>query len=469
MKNYHNVEQICEEIFKLEKTHSLLALEVAGVKIWQLLRMTAYYDIARATGILEAPHASKKRSQSSLKKILACFVDITRKNPLLRCSRVDSLVLPHSRKVLQNRKLIDIYSHPLIEKLKQSGESYALIEKSNKVWHLDTLESQGMGDYSIRLLGKLSLMLRKPQLTDDESAALLSVEKLLNQTFEIDLQFYRKALSRLRKLKAEYPFYRFLLKRLKPERIYVVVAYSLYWGAITKVAKDLGIPVLELQHGVFSRYHLGYSYPDNKIPLDFFPDKLLTWGGYWSGMPELPLDKSNIINFGFEHFHNKRQDYIDRPKKKNQILVLSQEAIGERLAQKVYELLPQLEDCQIVYKLHPAEYRKWEKREWFSRLSSLRNVKIIAGNVDLYALFAESEYQFGVFSTAIFEGIGMGCKTILFDLPGVEYMEPLIEAGLCVKHDKRDDIARTLARVGAIDAGEASVFLFGEDSLEGSS
>jgi hypothetical protein len=469
LKKFLTVEQICEEIFELEKSHNLLALDVGGVKIWQLMRMSAYYDIARATGVLEVPHSSKKRSKRSFKKITSYLLDLTKRNPLLSNTSVASLVLPHHRKVVADGQLTDIYTETLIRRFEDRGESYAIIEKSNKVWFLDALPGHGFRDYAIRLMGKLSLRFRNVRLSEDDMAVLRKVETLLNQTFGVNVPFYCKSSFRLRKYLAEYSLHESLLKRLSPDRIYIVVAYSLLWGGITKVAKDLGIPVVELQHGVFSRYHLGYSYPENNIPLDFFPDRLFTWGGYWSSMLELPLDKSDIINFGFEHFHKKRRDYIDHSKKKNQILVLSQEAIGERLAQKVHELLPQLEDYQIVYKLHPSEYARWEKREWFGRLSSLRNVEIIAGNADLYALFAESEYQFGVFSTAIFEGIGMGCKTILFDLPGVEYMEPLIKSGLCVKYDKREDITITLARAGAIDTGEASVFLFGEDRSERSS
>jgi hypothetical protein len=48
-------------------------------------------------------------------------------------------------------------------------------------------------------------------------------------------------------------------------------------------------------------------------------------------------------------------------------------------------------------------------------------------HINLYELFAQSEYQIGVFSTAIYEGLTLNCKTVLLDFPGVEYMEYLIE------------------------------------------
>jgi hypothetical protein len=48
----------------------------------------------------------------------------------------------------------------------------------------------------------------------------------------------------------------------------------------------------------------------------------------------------------------------------------------------------------------------------------------------LYQLFAESKVQVGVYSTAIYEGIGFGLQTILIRLPGIEYMDELIKSGI---------------------------------------
>jgi hypothetical protein len=42
---------------------------------------------------------------------------------------------------------------------------------------------------------------------------------------------------------------------------------------------------------------------------------------------------------------------------------------------------------------------------------------------------AESKWQVGVNSTALFEGMMFKCKTYVVDLPGHEYMEQLIESG----------------------------------------
>ena len=50
-------------------------------------------------------------------------------------------------------------------------------------------------------------------------------------------------------------------------------------------------------------------------------------------------------------------------------------------------------------------------------------------------MFSVSEYQLGVFSTALYEGVEFGCKTILADLPGIEYMDQFIKYNHLSKKD----------------------------------
>ena len=61
-----------------------------------------------------------------------------------------------------------------------------------------------------------------------------------------------------------------------------------------------------------------------------------------------------------------------------------------------------------------------------ARLQKKYNVSIVT-NVDLYEYLAKSEYQAGVFSTALYEGVEFNCKTILLKLPGIEYMDQFIK------------------------------------------
>ncbi len=85
-----------------------------------------------------------------------------------------------------------------------------------------------------------------------------------------------------------------------------------------------------------------------------------------------------------------------------------------------------LSSHKIIYKLHPGEYSTYHSYNSASKIEYFKNIKIVK-DVDLYKILAESEYQIGVNSTAIYEGLGFDCKTVLLELPGVEYMDVLIK------------------------------------------
>ena len=71
---------------------------------------------------------------------------------------------------------------------------------------------------------------------------------------------------------------------------------------IIKAAKDLNIETIELQHGTFSKYHLGYSFPGRRKKIDHFPDKFYSWGKYWNELIELPIKKESIICPIYYHY-----------------------------------------------------------------------------------------------------------------------------------------------------------------------
>ena len=98
-----------------------------------------------------------------------------------------------------------------------------------------------------------------------------------------------------------------------------------------------------------------------------------------------------------------------------------------------------MKDYNIIYKLHPGEYDTW-KQNYPELVNDLDNFKVIDNSeTPLYQLFAQSNYQVGAFSTAIYEGLMFNCKTFILDVPGVEYLSDLIKKGyVCQVNDISD-------------------------------
>ena len=122
-----------------------------------------------------------------------------------------------------------------------------------------------------------------------------------------------------------------------------------------------------------------------------------------------------------------------------QILFISQGVIGKYLSELAYETASNINDSQnfkLIYKLHPGEYGTWkENYDYLTKaVDKFDNITVIVKNqLPLYELFAKSYYQIGAFSTAIYEGLAFNCKTFIINVPGVEYLDDLIDKNIVKK------------------------------------
>jgi hypothetical protein len=211
-----------------------------------------------------------------------------------------------------------------------------------------------------------------------------------------------------------------------------------------EACKFLGIPVVELQHGVINKYHLGYSFPGTSRIKRTFPDYLFVFGDFWKQVAEYPIEKERIFSVGYPYLESEIKKY-PAVKKQNQILFISQGTIGREMSRFACELSERENfPYSIAYKLHPGEYSRWRSEyPWLVK----PKVRVVDNDeFPLYRLFAESKIQIGVHSTAIFEGLKYGLRTFLLDLPGVEYMDYLIEKHVATMVTSVDDLIEKLQK-----------------------
>jgi CDP-glycerol glycerophosphotransferase (TagB/SpsB family) len=85
------------------------------------------------------------------------------------------------------------------------------------------------------------------------------------------------------------------------------------------------------------------------------------------------------------------------------------------------------EQYHIIFKLHPGEYSIWETRyPWLKN----DKIEVIASRErNLYEYLAISDVQVGVYSTAIYEGLGFGLQTFIYDAPHANTMQYLLDEG----------------------------------------
>ena len=282
----------------------------------------------------------------------------------------------------------------------------------------------------------------------------------LETAFEIEIDLFRIMEDHILNFQYDYKKYIELLQKKSPKLVFLVVAYEN--KALVAACKKMNIEIIELQHGTISPYHLGYSYPENTRKfnneikeIEYFPDKILSFGDYWKNACPFPIDVKNIISMGFPYFEENSKTYMkiagdkisedgkDGKTQEKQILFISQGVIGKYLSKLAYETTSNINDSQnfkFIYKLHPGEYGTWkENYDYLTRaVDEFNNFTVIdKSEPPLYELFAESHYQIGAFSTAIYEGLAFNCKTFIIDVPGVEYLDDLIDKDIVKKVKKK--------------------------------
>lgn len=431
-----SVKKICEKIWEIEKKENLFSYSIDGIYLWELIRMDIYYEITEKLGIFGIAHSEKKSKIKKLKVGLKLLKTALINNPFLGGKNVDYLIYDHRRKIKVKNRFVDIYSYYF---LKEINKNYMVLEDSFKDEHLtDSSEVRYHNDLIIiisEILSKFSKIREEVKLKE-----FISKLSEIESYFQVELSFKKKLEARIKKHKIKYFLYKKLLKSKNVKEVFTVVNYAK--GDFVRAAKDLNIKVNEFQHGTISKYHLGYSYPYGKSKLKYFPDKLYTFGKYWE---QFIPNNIETENYGFKYF---RETQLSKKKKvKNQIVFLSQGVIGEKLSEMAVEISKNFKKYKVIYKLHPSEYNRWNQYLELYKNKNLVNLEIIDNNEkNLYELLNESEYQVGVFSTAIYEGLAYECKTLLYNLPGIEYMKELIDGEYCYEFNDLNGFREKIER-----------------------
>lgn len=471
------VKEICQKIWNLEEKYELNHKEIQGCYPWQLIRMYLYYEITRKTNVFESAQQSSLSLFDKINSFLPFVKNSILSNPLSGNENVDALIFDHPRKVIFEEEYQDIYSYFLKDTLNQYGKSFETIESPYLNQHFRSNENIKENNVKFNdriLLGSFIHKTRnrgKLHFTESEMQYINSVKEELETAFEIEIDLFRIMEDHILNFQYDYKKYIELLQRKKPKVVFLVVAYEN--KALLAACKKMNIEIIELQHGTISPYHLGYSYPENTMKfngelkeIEYFPDKILSFGNYWKNACPFPIDSENIISMGFPYFEENSKTYMkiaedknskegnDQKTEKKQILFISQGVIGKYLSELAYETALNMnknnennednaQNYNFIYKLHPGEYGTWkENYDYLTKaVNEFDNFTVInKSEPPLYELFAESHYQIGAFSTAIYEGLAFNCKTFIIDVPGVEYLDDLIDKDIVKKVNSSEEL-----------------------------
>jgi hypothetical protein len=382
------VASLCRAIWQVERELNLLDWQIGDARPWPVIRMRIFHELTRRSGIHGASHPVRRTPYDKARLVTRHVTGLVTRNPFL--GSYDALVVPHPRKPGG----VEIYT----DELRKALGAKALILDSGingtplpKSRNLDFFTSAAGAVHTRQL---------------DDRGISNALRELTGVSVPVGALLAREV-PKHRRLRA---LYRALLRRHQIKTVYVVVAY--FHQHIVGAARDLGIRVVELQHGAISPFHLGYSYPGRPEVADQ-PDELWCFGSYWTDVADLPAGMSTSV---------VGASYLPGAARKNPRLAvfLSQGTIGAELLNVAESVAKEHPSLDVVFRQHPSE-----RASNYTMPAGVR-LSIEGSTLDL---LASATYQVGVSTTALFEGMALGCRTAVANLPGHEYLERSIAGG----------------------------------------
>lgn len=414
--------KIAEKMFEIEKELNLFEKQIQGVYFWKLIRFEVYQLILLRLNLI-SPHKILK---------LGFLVKIKRVFSILKNSyfypsyhkKVDSIILENPRKIQdKNNKYYDPYTKYFIDEITEKNVNFEIVDLGLGGIHYEKPSSKRKYADNFYFDVVYRLFMKKTKINNKDKKYLAELNSKINIAFNTKIDLTSIVLNKIFLFNLEYQKYSLLFKKKDNKELYLVCSYGK--EGIIKAAKDLNVKVIEFQHGTMTKYHMGYSFPNNPhIP--YFPDEILLFGEFWSDSTPLPLLKSALKFIGYEDFNQKIRLY-ENIKKKNKITFISQWTIGQDIIKKAIEVAKDNPDYKVIFRLHPSEYKMKSFYLDFLKKSKLDNLEIGSIKKTLLEEVSDSKYVIGVYSTAIYEALSLGCDIILLDVYGVENMDFLIE------------------------------------------
>lgn len=456
--------ELFERFLEFERHESMMDRRINGVPYWHLVRVAIFRHILDDAFVLKPAHPDFLRAQqfkSRAGRILGKFLtgcrlifDVCFRNPLLAVRRRPILfsMTPRQAMLDNGRKvslLLDFFV-PLMH-TRHGLFEYVLTKPTKqpffrKVFRLSYMTGRLNRCRSGRWFADVT---EQSRIHSEEVAAKLSAEfgKSVDPCF-IAAQIGGALLFR----EVYRPVFMRAISRMRTKVVVTAVQYNLFNFTLTEAAHDLGVMVVELQHGTIYKSHAAYNLPASGSV--YSPDYFLTWGDFWNRQTRnYPAKRSVSVGYPYLELMFSKYNSSQRKDARRTILFVSQANIADMIVDVACKLRSGLPESRfrIVYKLHPNESLSW--KSLYPKLA-VSDVDVVSNEEkNIYACFSEADMIVGSCSTSLVEGAAWGLKTLVLHwLPGSEIMQDFVESGL-MRYIENDVELRDAAH----DCGDGAV------------
>jgi hypothetical protein len=256
----------------------------------------------------------------------------------------------------------------------------------------------------------------------------------------ISREFLRYFESALFVFFESYRKWHWILSHAKPSRIFFICHY--HNEGLIAVCKDLGIEIIELQHGLISRKDIYYVYPlrySEYYSRGLFPDKLWVYGNYWKSLFMGCAEEKNaqIIVVGDYRFEQLKST---SDKKEKAFVLCSQKNLHEPYIRYIQflkkEVLPLHPEWKLIVKLHPLER---EVKLYEQEVGD--QVEVLALTSSLVDALNRSLFQISIYSTTFFDALAFNMTNYALNDTGYssDYVQEMIDDGVALPLSQLED------------------------------
>lgn len=371
------------------------------------------------------PFAAKGQTDTGLK----LFAKLLKRTEKTKVKNPDLLILCHPRRVREGEVYESVFTDFLEEEFPNSvtlerlfdNHSHLEPAKTKNLCYIDriTLES-----YVNRIVAQKFKKKEYEGIKQSVRDIMDEPMRSFEQQHGIDMKrevYYERAVTLYYFYKSRKKALSKFLDRVKPKLVAEVVSKSVDAMLINELAHDKGIKVVELQHSLLGPIA---KYPDG-IYEKQSPDYYLSYSDYWSEYQTYPIAEDKVYACGSAYFERQVKKFSAKSEaespweeRKNpdvkRVLFISATVYGRELSKTAMELKSIAGDkVDIVYKLHPDEFTCW--RELYPELEKSGLRVIDSKDIGIYDFFNGADVQVGVFSTALYEGLGFNLQTCILD------------------------------------------------------
>jgi hypothetical protein len=450
-----SIERVWGIFAEIEARENLVAWKIGSIYLWPLLRGMLMREVTEQLGIFERrPAVAPIKTNSS--ETLAAFAP------------ADYAVVPFTRRDANG---LDPFSGFIVDSLKAHGHQPLILgmgpeDAGSGRPQVETLEQEFTARYRRQALLLVAPTLRKSH-REKYARVIAHIEGELSgaaaglglSVTEITGPYRHFPRWLLVQFAAQRMGWKKFFITAKVRKVFIVNAWK---RSLIAGAQAAGVTVVEAQHGAISGIHPYLSWA-GQTEVAYQPDEYLEWGQYWGDVADLPAATKRKIIGAPDFITDALARTAELAKtgdahQPKTVLIASQAHATKAITEFLLRAAAANPDFVFTLKQHPQE----APADFGSDAPA--NLLLADPADNTLDLMARSEFVLGVYTTALFEALTLGCKVGVLGFSGWQHIRGLVERGDATLIENQDALTHFLATATA--AGDRSDYYYAQPASE---